>query len=1229
MYFRPLMLTLALALGQAPMAWSQDDSDASADSVPGVASVEQNDRRDPQEIEAYRQVLERFNARAVEFQEEVGRLVEERKREELGKVSQGYDIKVLELEERERAQRDLAIQRLREFLVRYPTAPDSDNVRFRLAELYYERAIIVWIEEQMRFGERAEEYDLKVEEAQRVFDEEGDPTLLENLEPPDNPEKDLGPSIELYQQIVRRNEPLPPEERWSNLDRAYYSLGFAFMDTQAQQYDLKRARMSFQELLRVAGSDSDLADAAHMFLGKILFEEEKRYEDALQEYKAIVDKGPSSDYYQDAIFQLAWIYYKLAARVEEYEPKALELFTKILDESQQAMIETGRESDYASDARLNLARMIADNAEFDESVRPVDVARSFFERIGERPWERDVYLALAEVLAGCIPEPDPCPGGVTLGRYMVDEAIDVYEALQTDPRWVKEPDNPNYQMKIIWLLPRRFDPDVQTEVPEQQRVLVERYGETFRDPYTGEEKPNPWWIANRNNADALDSVRQFIEGSLSLVAQGLLVQAQESSDPELYRQSADRFREYLNKFPIADNFYINQWYLANALMEAAPQEGERPWRPLEDALREFTSLIQTRDNHPYGDGSIYRLADVRREILKVKVDDYGPLDQLPPNAEREEVVTTDFGKEIEVFKLSEDHRAYIDAMDLVLSYDFQEPFDDSLPDYRDAVAENRAYLLYTPAMILAVHNRFDEARERAEKVIAEVPDTAEASYAANLIVLAYNSEGNLQEVRNQTRRFANMTFDDPEMKEKFGKMYEDASFIQCQQYSQAGERLKAAECYEAYLDEFADTGAEKYKFALYNAAQNYEIYGRAERANDLFERYVNLYPDDDQARKITMRIAGNYEATFELDKAVQYYNLVIDNDPKREFSGTPDAIYNVAFLKVGLADHRGAAQGYERYAKYFPDKEDAVDVLFRAGEQWELVSDRDARDFYQRFLRTYGPGGSASNPNYVIEAQYKLANFLPEGSAAYDRAMDELLETFDRYVEQGITLGPEARNMAAGWAVHRLQQKYDALTDAELTRDEERDFDLIERKAQVEVPEFSREATRVANTYSDFEHGTGALYLLSRAFLWIAELGYSMECPRGYSDDECDLWYELYETDTRPLFEEFEERARAGFTRLIEFAKAQKRHSPWIDRAYSDLNRLDPFNYPDVKQELRGEPEIKVLPDLLPLDVPANGESTDRAPATDPTDPASATDATDAGGPAEVPEPVEDPWGSQ
>ncbi|TVQ92810.1 MAG: hypothetical protein EA397_06570 [Deltaproteobacteria bacterium] len=1190
MVYRSALISVLLLLPVSAAAQGPGDAVAAAEA--GVESVERLQERDPQEIQAYREVLHRFSERTAEFEAYVKRMVEERKAEELARIARAYDPRLKALEEAERDRREAAILKMRSFVERYPDSADSDNVRFRLAELYYEKAVDEWLVASMNFNEVAAEYDEKYDRAVEAL-EAGDPTLFEELEELEDPRQDLGPAIELYQQIIARNKDLPPEERWEHLDRAYYSLGFSYLSTEATQHDFTRARLAFEEMLEVVGETSSLADAAHMFLGKILFEEEQRYEDALDQYRAVVEKGSESRYYPDASFQLAWIYYKLAVLVPEYEEKALELFTKILDESHKTKEDTGRASDYAGDARLNLARMFAEASDRDFDVTALQMIQSYFDRVGERPWEREVYVALAEVLAGCIPAPNPqsCrPGTVTGGRYMMDEAIEIYERLQTDPRWVLKPENPSYQIKKIWLLPRRDEPNIEVELPREQQVFSQRFSETIRDEETGEEKPNPWWVANRNNAEALDVVRRYSESSLSNVATGLLQQAIAENDPYLYRKAAETYRDYLDKFPIADNFFEVQWYLANALLMSEPRDPSRPWEPAQDAVREFTSLIQSRDYHPYGDGSVYNIIAAKRGILESRVEEYGPITERPRNAQVEETITTEFGNEVELLVISEDHLSYIEAIDLFLEYPLDEPLEPSLPDFREQRADQLPYLLYTPAIIYFTHGRFKEMRERAERVIAEVPTTKEASFSARLIVDSYLLEGDLTEVRNQTRRFSMMSFDDPDMKEKFASLYQNATARACGQLSDAKEYLEAARCFEDYLAEFPNKDDSNYKGALYNAANNYQLAGRAEQANELFERYVKLYPRDDQSRRLMMRIAGNYESTLDLERAVEYYSVLIRNDPRREFPDHHNAIYNRAFLKVGLGDHRGAAQGYEEYARLFPDKEDAVDVMYGAGEQWALVSDAEARNFYTRFLRAHGPGRPRSNPNYVIEAQYRLAQLQPPGSRAYERAMDEMLQTFDQYLADGVEFRPVAHQYAGEWAIHRLGQEYERLTATQLTRDQDRDAEIIRRVNEEDLPAFHAKANQIVRTYRNFSHMTGGLYFIARSTLWLAELGLGMECPRGFDDDLCDLWYEIYDTDIRPDFEVQEESAKRGFKILIERARELKQHSEWVDKAYSVLNSLDPMSFPDVKLELRGDAELQSLPDLGPVGIELSGK---------------------------------------
>ena len=175
----------------------------------------------------------------------------------------------------------------------------------------------------------------------------------------------------------------------------------------------------------------------------------------------------------------------------------------------------------------------------------------------------------------------------------------------------------------------------------------------------------------------------------------------------------------------------------------------------------------------------------------------------------------------------------------------------------------------------------------------------------------------------------------------------------------------------------------------------------------------------------------------------------------------------------------------------------------------------------------------------------------------------------------------------------------------------------MEQKGNVDVPAFEESAKVLISKYKDFEYGTGAFYLMGASRLYVAELVYALQCPYK-SEEDCEIWWELYEENWRPLAQGFEETSRTRFQALIDQGKAQKLHSPWIDRAYETLNKLDPFNFPAVKAELRGDLSVQALPVVRPLDIPAPPDPKGASGKEAPTKPEEATQPP-AGGSS--------PWG--
>ena len=120
--------------------------------------------------------------------------------------------------------------------------------------------------------------------------------------------------------------------------------------------------------------------------------------------------------------------------------------------------------------------------------------------IGEREYTSDVMVYLAEEL---------------IEQVRIVEAADTYQYLQD--RWPYAPENPTYQKKLaeLWL----NEGEVELYM-DQMKILTDRYAEN------GE-----WWVQNRNNPEAQDIARGYVEASLLDVAYNQFNRAYESMEP--------------------------------------------------------------------------------------------------------------------------------------------------------------------------------------------------------------------------------------------------------------------------------------------------------------------------------------------------------------------------------------------------------------------------------------------------------------------------------------------------------------------------------------------------------------------------------------------------------------------------------------------------------------------------------------------------------------------------
>lgn len=1116
------------------IAWmaSQAQAQSAADRIEGPV---------PEEVQAFRAAQERFDARMREIEDDTRSYVDLREAEEKATLADEYEDRIEELVARQRGHREETILRLEAFLAQYPDIQYASHVRFRLAEMWFEKASEDWLQLSDTYNERLNDPNTPIEE-------------LEKLGP--EPKRDLARSVELYRRIIDDNVPKPPAERYEKLDGTFLMLGFVYNDPNSLQHDPQAAKATFEELIRVM-PESDLADRAHLFLGNFLFEE-NQFDPALAEYDFVYRKGLDGQYFEEALYQLAWAKYKLNKFDE-----ALKLFTELLDLSEKMKTDSGRESAFAPDARRFMAFSFADIA-YDTDGNSVAIAKAYFRKIGPREYERDVYAQLADVLI----------------RYTRPrEAIEVYELLQTDPRWKLEPDNPAHQVALIDLYLTSVARDLEA-AGAARLTFIDRYSE-------GTE----WWDANRDDPEALERARVFIESSLLDVAIEYRVRAQESGQPQDFALAAAQYQEYLRKFPISDDYYKQQWYLADSLKLAGEYD---------KSLAEFESLVKSRRYHPYGDAAMYSLMDVRLQRMNALSH---AADKEPTDAPVERTYAGGEGAQIQVFGLTDDRKKFIESADMVLAHTFQPSADPELPDYQKAVDERRASILYLTGQIPYYHHRYDEARARFEELIEKFPRSVEANYAAGLLVDSYLAEGNLAQVRAYSRRF---TLNPPGPPadvnpDRFSDTLEGTTFkLAVEQANAGGDPLVSAEAFLAFRKEFPRSSFAA--DALYNAAYYNQQAGKAREANTLYEQFVTEYPQDKRSKGLYFRIAANYEATFELEKAIGYYDKVLAHRDATA-AEKADALYNRSFLLIGLGRHREAAQGYEKYDLDYPSQEDKEQIMFLAGEQWEKVSNQDAIDFYTRYKKRYPD----ANPDHYIEAEYRLMNlYRAQGIEDWKvrRQSDAIVTAFDRFAKSGKPIGPKGQEYAAAAEYPKLSKLFAGYSDDKLSGNETKDATLLNDTKPKELKDFETQVKAFVAKYQNFEYNSGALLLQAKAALYLADLGLSIKCPKKMSQDDCWTYEDILQEKVFPQYYEVEQVGIQRLQELIAGATDKKRHSQFVDEAMAELNRRQPDKFPAVKRELEGGTDatmpIMVEPHRFDLVKPAPAPEPAPTPAPTP-----------------------------
>ncbi len=1088
------------------------------------------------DLDAFRATHERYRARVAEFAGEVSRIIERQYDEEVAELRDGYERLVGKADIEERLLREKAIEAHETFISDHATSEYTARRMFRLAELYFEVADEDFLAEN-------EEYDRLGD----LFDA----GKLDYL--PEPPEKDYRKSIALYKKIIR----MFPD--YDDLGAVYYMLGYTYSDEASRNEDPEKARETYEAMVE-AVPDSQYRAQAFVRLADIHFEENSLstallyYEQILEEFETRRQKEPESEWprqdrqlFELALYKVAWAYYKL----DDLEI-AIGHFTDLIEWAEAKEARTGRTGDLKPESVRYLAISLADLSQEEPEVgfpgieplveSPMQFSMDKLDALGpERPWTFEVLVQVA---------------GVLLEQARFEEAIDAYELLQQ--RYPLAPEGPEFQNTVIVLYQNLPLPDL--DGAAQARVeLTNRYGLSGK-----------WYDVNKNNKAAIAAATEYILQSLQWVAYSYHDRANTSGDPNDYLLAAQKYEEYLERYPFADNAYELNFYLAETLLGA----GESP--VVEDLIHQAIEQYERLFGYPedeYRAKTVEGIAYAYNILWKHRDGDVTLIPEALAN------IKPPLGEKIEYrrLELTETANNYLGA---VRRLQRDDPVHEQLPVY-----------VYDIGQLYFFHNQLPEARRVYEEIIAAWPESEFASAAAAQIVDSYLYTGQLARMRASAARFAALSLGkDDELAlaqlETFGTLEKKGLFKEGEiAYNEARYEC-AVEAFEAYYDSYGrdatDDDPKNIDLVLYNVAQAYSKLGNTDRSNEYYEKLLAQFPHSEQAPATFWKMASNYERILELEKAVKYYEEVATFHP--DHKDTANAIFNAAFLKIGLGWYLEAAKAYEEYHGRYSDLGDAKDVLFRAAELYETAGEfKKSGKVYQEWLDLYGE----EDADLWMETQSKLAAFAEDAGRDREatKRRDAITESYPELKDklQGIGI-----RIAAELHIQPLLLEYEEYKALLFTGDAEKDAETLTRKAEWNVS-LAQAFDDMVVEYPDFEWQSAALYYKGLTYKAHAESWLQAPIPPEVEEDAdlFDTYVGILQKQAAPL----EARAIDSFKAVVDFAKNKKRHNPWVDKALQELNAIDENTYPVFKPEESTVIESDTLDVPPPIEMPEQESS--------------------------------------
>ncbi len=883
-------------------------------------------------------------------------------------------------------------------------------------------------------------------------------------------------------------------------------------------------------------------------------------DDAIAAYNKVANGGQDSKLYAEALYKLAWSYYKrdfLEQSIDNFD-KSVVLYDQTIAAGGTPPLELRDESiQYIAVAFTDpwLGETDTDPAKAFERAKKKYAGRE------NEPHVRDVWVAMGQAFEDL---------------QAWDQAVDSYR-IAIGPPWELNPKNPIVHQKIVNAFESKGDKFAADQAAAE---LATKYA-----PGTA------WYAANEKDREAMENQRRIAERALYAAARNThSVATQQRKDYEasakkdpaakqeylaMYNQAVELYRQFIATYPESDYAYEFNFLMGEALFyseryrEAVVQyKWVRDHRDLGTAyyLDAARSVVQS-----YEAGAEKEVAEGKLQPLKIPT--VAELRALPQPWTPQPIPNI--------------------YLELQAEYDnYQNVVQDP------AVAPSQGM---NAALISLAYLHIDDAIQRFTKVMdkfcaappAKKGDLAPAAKAKDGILAIYEAQSNFDAIEATNKRFITAKCGDDNAIQLAINQNRSLNFSRAAELYRKQEYIPAAEAFYRFY-KTAPQNDPDLPVALYNAAVSYKLADRPKTAIALFKEFT-AHPEKQYRESPfyldAMRLtAASYQASFQYDDAIKTYLELYETTKKAKKLGIKapdplpgekpmtleqiglDAVYNAAYAAEVSRDFKKAVDLYGQYQKVEPDhrKQDRAQwsiagIHRQSGDVTKMVEALD------RWRSKYGKD-AGNEDDYVKSFADTAELWRKKGKTSQATAAEKA--TIDAWKARGSIKNSAGAKLAADYALKTAETYYEKTwTPFEITKAaSSTNLNTAKTQIQAQQKQIQDLRKKTEDKYIELDQ-YGVLEASMAAKVRFGDIQYdraqkiaNIPIPKIIQNNDAAI--AQFETQRDAALQKDLEEAKLNWSEVADLAKRGGVSNKWSQKALENLAREFPDQYKALRQEL-------------------------------------------------------------